>query len=93
MKKVKLRLHYHCSYEKGVFGWNIFATVVAKQKAFIDSDKYLGNKISSDFIRGMSIKEQEIAHFLSLYYNENFEQRYTNIHKTCLIKEIRTLVD
>lgn len=93
MKKVKVKFHYHCSYEKGVFGFNMFVTTVAKQKPGTDSTKYLGNKLDKDFLSGMTTKEQEMSEFLSLYYKDDFEHIYNAMHKTCLIKEIETLID
>jgi len=88
MKKVKLRFHYHSSFEKELLGFNIFATIVAKQKPFIDVSMHADHQVNKDFVRLMSNKEEEMTNFLSLYYNKAPELIYTNLDKVCKIKEI-----
>jgi len=88
MKKVKLRFHYHSSFEKEMLCFNIFATIVAKQKPFIDVSMHAGHQVNKDFVRLMSNKEEEMSNFLSLYYNKAPELIYTNLDKVCKIKEL-----
>jgi len=91
MKKVKLRVHYHTSYEKGVLSFHIFGTIIARQRPYLDLTKSIEDKMSVEFIRLMSNKEQEMAQFMTEYYDMVPEQRFTNLDRICLIKEVRDL--
>lgn len=91
MKKIKLRVNYHSSYEKGILNFHVFATVIARQRPYLDLTKSVEDKMSTEFVRIMSNKEQEMAQFMSKYYDIVPEQRFTNIDRICLIKEIRDL--
>jgi len=88
MKKVKIRFHYHSSYEKEMLSFNVFATIVAKQKPFIDVSMHADNQVNKDFVRLMSNKEEEMSNFLSLYYNKAPELLYTTLDRVCKIKEL-----
>lgn len=71
-----------------MLSFNIFATIVAKQKPFIDVSMHGGHQVNNDFVRLMSNKEEEMTNFLSLYYNKAPELIYTNLAKVCKIKEL-----
>jgi len=91
MKKVKVRAHYHTSYEKGLLTFHVFWTMTARQRPYLDLTKSVEEKMSIEFIRLMSNKEQEMAQFMSNYYDMIPEQRFTNMDRICLIKELRDL--
>lgn len=93
MKKIKVRINYNCSYDKGVLNFHVFITIVARQRPFIDSANFGDIKVSSDFVKAMSSKELEMTNFLSTYYGQTLEQRYTNLDKICKIKELKDFSD
>lgn len=88
MKKVKLKVLYHPCYEKGVPGFVIIGVVVAHQRPAYIAPHLQGLKLNTEFVDYMTNKEQEANQFLTAYYGEELEPKYSNLPKTCTIREI-----
>lgn len=90
IKKIRMRVHYLTCYEKGVIGYTFIAVIVAKQKPVLPAPTISEpGAISQEFVKEMSQKEKEMSEFLAAYYSdEKVDEKYTNLHKVCQIKEI-----
>lgn len=92
IKKIKMKVHYYMSYEKGVPGFVFVGAIVARQKPSMTIPKPLyGININPEFVDFMVKREKEQSQFLWEYYDLKTEQKYTNLHKVCKVKEIKEI--
>lgn len=89
MKKVKKTTHYYPIYERGVPGYSVMVTVVARQKPFPGQEKSNDAHINESFLQLMSNKQKEREEFISTFYEDTIEKKYNDYtDKVCKIKEL-----
>lgn len=76
------------NYEGGNFGIDIVTTIVSKEEPRLDQTLIPRVTMNKAFIREKAEHEQDLADFLSTYYQTSFTQRYANYGKVCTIKEL-----
>lgn len=90
VKKIKYQMHILMNYEANTFGMDIVWSILSKEEPYLTQEKNLLDKINECFIQEMAVRENEADHFLSVFYNQSIQKRYTNINKICTIKELNS---
>lgn len=81
-------MHVLMNYEANTFGIDVIIAIISKSEPYLPKQENLTDKLNENFIRDMIAKESEAEYFLSAFYNETLQKRYTNMDKTCQVKEI-----
>ena len=67
----------------------IMGAIMARQKPSMNVPKPVeAIKLDPDFVDLMRKREKEQADFMYNFYDVKTEQKYTNLHKVCKIKEV-----
>ena len=81
-------MHILMNYETNTFGMDIVWSILSKEDPYLTQETNLFDKINEGFIQEMAGRENEADYFLSVFYNQSIQKRYTNINKICTIKEL-----
>lgn len=76
------------NYESNTFGMDIILAVTAIEEPISYPHNVSGQKFDSEFVKSMVSKEEETDYFLSQYYGGSVKRKYTDVEKTCLIREL-----
>lgn len=76
------------NYETNTFGIDIVFCVSGVAEPYSDARSVSSLKLDADFVRNMVMQESQTHHFLSTFYDFYIQPRYTNLSKTCKIKDL-----
>lgn len=79
------------NYETNTFGMDVMLALVSKGEPYVLSkieQKSQLAPVNETFLQNMISQEEEHNKFLMEYYDFQIEQKFTNFHKVCKIREI-----
>jgi len=79
------------NYETNTFGMDVMLALVSKGEPYVLSkNEQMGQvaQVNENFLQSMIAQEEEQNKFLLEYYDFQKEQRFTNFHKVCKIREL-----
>lgn len=76
------------NYETNTFGIDMVFCVSGVAEPYSDVKSMSSLKLDADFVRNMVMQESQTHHFLSTFYDFYIQPKYTNLSKTCKIKDL-----
>jgi len=88
IKDVKSQVHFFSSYEDGKCGSDTLFTFSDYEFSNLQSKYFYFQSLNQEFIDAMISRENHTKDFLLSFYNSFILPEYTNIHKTCTIRDL-----
>lgn len=87
-------MHVMMNYESNTFGMDVIIAIISQDEPYMlaENDENPVKKLNESFIQEMATRESEADYFLSIFYDQSVERRYTNINNVCHIKEIDSAI-
>lgn len=76
------------NYEDHVFGMDFVIAVTSLDEPYLLSREVLNQEINKEHIEKMTVLEEEANYFMANFYNQPLSKNYSNLSKTCLVKNI-----
>ena len=76
------------NYEVNALGMDLLFAICSTDEPYLYKKPEEITEVNSDFVNKMKSQEKEVVEFLSKYYDQAPQQKYSNLEKICKIKEI-----
>jgi len=90
-KDIRYQANFLMNYETNTFGMDVMLALISKGEPYVLGKKEQMSQmapVNETFLQSKISLEEEQTKFLMEYYDFKMEQKFTNFHKVCKIREL-----